>query len=75
MKDTIVELLKKHILEVEKYTISEKKLQELDKSRKLKDVEEYGVTSSVRHFERLFILNHGNLVEKDVVRHKIRKRD
>ena len=75
MKNTIVELLKKHILEVEKYAISEKKLQELDKNRKLNDVEEYGITSSVRHFERLFILNRGELIEKDVVRHKIRKKD
>jgi len=74
MKQKILNLLKERILEVEKYAIAEKKLQDLNKERKLNDIEEYGVTSSLKHFERLFVLHNGKLEEKDIAHHKIRKK-
>ena len=75
MEHKMITLLKEHILEVEKYAISEKKFQDLNKERMLNDIEEYGVTSSSRHFERLFVLHNGKLEEKDIARHKVRKQD
>ncbi|OGF62582.1 MAG: hypothetical protein A2Y62_11775 [Candidatus Fischerbacteria bacterium RBG_13_37_8] len=75
MNEKILNLLNSHLLEVEHYDVLEKKLAELQKQRILKDIEEYGITSSFFHYERLFILKNNKVVEKNIQRQKTRLKE
>jgi len=75
MKEKILNLLNNYLLEIQQYIIKEKKGQELDTNRILKDIEQHGITESFIYNERLFIYKNDKIEEKSVIRYKLRKRD
>jgi hypothetical protein len=75
MKDKIIEKLKDYLLEVEQYEVHEDNISNLDKKRVLKDIEEYGITSSYLCYERLFVFKNNKITEKNIKRYKLRKKD